>query len=391
MSFHRRGAALLLASLITLGANGCNEPQNNGNRKNSGEAPKPAHWIAQYRAPASYKYSGANLAVFFYSGISVVSPDVVFVCGDTPNPSGVDERVAVILRTTDGGKNWIDAPVDIPKMHVPTLNSIHFISPTAGWAVGADSAEDGIVLKTTDGGSSWSPAKIGYKETPTSVFFVDADNGWIGGSTPPRGEEEEGGMGGPSALLATTDGGLTWQSRYNVPVSISRVCFADKMNGWAAGTGGKIYHTSDAGLTWDSQRTEIELPDGPYDPKSDGAKDFAIRGLQFVDKDHGFAAASSGKEAAGRLLVTTNGGASWHRQWMVAAAGVRDAFFVTPREGWALEDRGRFIYHTVDGGRSWLSEPSVFEQEVPIARLGAADAAHVWAVGGGAIFFRVSD
>jgi len=274
-------------------------------------------------------------------------------------------------------------------MLIPSLNSIHFISPDVGWAVGVDSGSDGVVVKTTDGGLSWTPARIGHKQTPVAVFFADADNGWIGGATPPPGEDE--GMGGPSALLATTDGGGTWNAQNNVPVSILRISFVDRMNGWASGTMGVIYNTTDGGRSWDKQRTEIEAGDGPVDPHGEGAKQFAIRGLQFIDKDHGFAAASATEQQAGRMLVTTNGGAAWRRQWMVNGAGVRDVFFVNPDEGWALTDQGPYINHTVDGGRSWLSEPKVFEQDVATSRLAGADADHVWAVGGGAIFFRVSD
>jgi photosystem II stability/assembly factor-like uncharacterized protein len=390
MQFNKRAVAGALVSLIAIGPIGCNGSKGNSNQKSIAvAAAKPGKWIAQYRSPASAKYSGMNLAVFSYSGISVVSPNVVFVCGDTPSARGGDERVAVIVRTTDGGQNWIDTPIELPRIQIPTLNSIHFISPDVGWAVGLDSGEDGIIVKTTDGGSSWTPTRIGYKEAPTTVFFVDANNGWIGGATPPPGEDE--GIGGPSALLATTDGGSTWQPRYNVPISILRIFFVDKMNGWASGSKGVIYHTEDGGLTWDTQRTEIEMGDGPIDPNGEGAKQFAVRGLQFIDKDHGFAAATATEAQAGRMLVTSNGGAAWRRQWLLPNAGVRDVFFISPNEGWALTDQGPYVDHTVDGGRSWLSEPKVFEQDVTLSRLAGADAGHVWAVGGGAIFFRLSE
>jgi photosystem II stability/assembly factor-like uncharacterized protein len=390
MQFNRHAAAVIVAIFIALGAVGCNGSKGNSNQKSlTGAEVKRGKWIAQYRAPASAKYSGFNLAVFYYTGISVVSPNVVFVCGDTPSATAGDERVAVIVRTTDGGQNWIDTPIELPKIQIPTFNSIHFISPEVGWAVGVDSGNDGIIVKTTDGGSSWAATRIGDKEIPTTVFFVDANNGWIGGATPKPGEEE--GIGGPSALLATTDGGKTWQARHNIPVSIYRIVFADKMNGWASGSKGVIYHTDDGGLTWDTQRTEIESSEGPIDPKGEGAKQFAVRGLQFIDKDHGFAAATATEGEAGRMLVTSNGGTAWRRQWQIPNAGVRDVFFLTPNEGWALTDQGPYIEHTVDGGRSWLSEPKIFEQDVTLSRLAGSDAQHMWAVGGGAIFFRVSD
>ena len=271
MEFNKRKALFLLASLIALGASSCKTPQSNGNGQGVPAAtPRPAKWVAQYRSPASLSYSGVNLSVFYYTGISVVSPSVVFVCGDTPNPGSLEERVGVIVRTTDGGQHWTDTQVELPGMVIPSLNAIHFISPDVGWAVGVDSGGDGIVLKTTDTGSSWAPTRIGYKQVPVAVFFVDADNGWIGGATPPPGEDE--GMGGPSAILATTDGGHTWNSQNNVPLSILRIFFADKMNGWASGTSGVIYNTTDGGRSWDKQRTEIEAGDGPVDPRGEGAK-----------------------------------------------------------------------------------------------------------------------
>jgi photosystem II stability/assembly factor-like uncharacterized protein len=389
MQFKVRSIVFILVSLVALGASGCNSAQKNQNRQSvTGAQPKPGKWIAQYRSPASFNYAGSNLSLFYYSGISVVSPNVVFVCGDTPNPKG-GEAVGVIVRTTDGGQSWIDTPVEFPGMLIPTLNSIHFINPEVGWAVGVDSGKDGIVIKTTNGGASWTLTRLAQKQTPVSVFFADADTGWIGGSTPLPGDEDS--MGGPSAILATTDGGSTWHPQYNLPHSILNVRFIDKQRGWASGTRGVIYNTTDGGRSWDKQRTEIELGDGPPDLRGDGVKQFAIGGLQFIDKDHGFAAAGATEQPAGRMLVTSNGGTTWHRQWMINGIGVRDIFFVSPDEGWALTDDGSYINRTVDGGRSWFSEPRIFEQDVSLAKLAGADPDHIWAVGGGAIFFRVKD
>lgn len=386
MKFARRATVAVALSFAALS---CNNSQN-GNRPASPQAnPKSGRWVAQYRSPASLKYSGANLAVFFYSGISVVSPEVVFVCGDMPDPRIEDERLAVILKTTDGGAHWTESPIGIPKMQIPTLNSIHFVSADVGWAVGADSGQTAVVLKTTDGGATWTPSRINHKQIPTTVFFLDAQTGWLGGATPPPGEEE--GIGGPSAILGTTDGGATWSSQYNVPISIYDIFFIDKSFGWASGSRGVIYATTDGGLSWNTQRTEIEAGDAPIDPSSEGAKQFAIRGIQFIDKDHGFAAATATEEEAGRMLATSNGGAAWRRQWMVTGAGVRDIFFASVDEGWAITDQGQYVYHTLDGGKSWLSEPKIFEQDVTLARFGGIGADHVWAVGGGAIFYRVRE
>ena len=382
-------AVFALLAVASASLSGCKSDQANRNSPAAKPTARPAKWVAQYRSPRSAGFTGTTLSFFFYSSISVVSSQVVYVAGDMPAGKSIDERVGVVLKTMDGGQSWSEMPIQSPSIQIPTLNDIHFISPDVGWVVGLDSAHEGVLLKTTDAGGSWSTLRLAENQAPTSVFFTDADNGWISGATPPPNEEE--GSGGPSAILATTDGGRTWQPQINLSVSIHDLFFLDKMVGWASGSRGTIYHTTDGGRTWNSQRTEIEAGDNIVIPGSEGAKMFRVLGIQFTDADHGFAAAAAEEEETGRVIATSNRGEAWRRQFITADSGIRDIFFLNPDEGWAVTDRGSYVYHTIDGGHSWLSEPKVFEQEVTLVRLGGADASHVWAVGGGAVFFRISE
>ncbi|HWO01440.1 MAG TPA: YCF48-related protein [Blastocatellia bacterium] len=390
MQTNSRTVWTALISLVLLVSLSCKGSQQNANQQTANTGgQKLARWVNQYRSAASLKQTGVNLGFFYYSSISVVSPSVVFVAGDVPGPKGDEDRVNVILRTTDGGQNWTEKTIEQPGFVIPRLNCIHFISRELGWAVGVDPAQNGLMLKTTDGGENWTVSRIGANQIPMTIFFADAETGWMGGATPAAGDDE--GTGGPSVILGTTDGGRTWQPQLNTPASIFDISFVNKTLGWASGTRGAIYHTDDGGRTWNSQRSELEYGDGPVNLASEGMKQFELLGIHFVDADHGFVAASAQDEDTGRLLATSNGGAAWRKQWIVADSGVRDVFFVSPDEGWAVTDRGQYVYHTADGGRSWLAEPKIFEQDVTMVRLGAADAQHVWAVGGGGVFFRVSD
>jgi photosystem II stability/assembly factor-like uncharacterized protein len=389
MQIHMRVVPVVLLSFVVLCASSCKDSAQNNPGTGQPAASKPGRWIAQYRSPASMNISGTNLATFSYSSLSVVNRDVVYVAGDVPHPKIVDQRVGVVVRTTDGGKNWTETLIEPAGMRIPTLNSVQFISPETGWAVGLDSTEVGVVLKTTDGGNNWAVSKLSFKQAPTSVFFIDAENGWMGGSTPLS--EEDDGDGGPSDLLATTDGGATWMSQRRLPVTITDLFFLDKMTGWAAGTRGAIYHTTDGGLTWDPQRSELESGEGPMDLTGDAAKNLAILGIHFSTPESGFAAAGGLEEDVGRVIGTTNGGLSWGRKLIIPDKGLRDVFFLNPNEGWALLFDGHYIFHTVNGGAQWLSEQVQFDQDVPFFRVAAADASHVWAAAGGAIFFRVVD
>ncbi len=382
---HKRIAHLTMILLFALVLSSCKETQNSNNQNANQAARKSARWVAQYRVPAA-DLPRASILAPFYTSISVISPSLVFVAGDMNNPKNTDARIGVVARTTDGGATWVNLPIEQAGLRVAALNSMHFIDKDHGWAAGLDSTGAGIVLRTVDGGASWTGAKVGFPQVPVPIFFNDPNKGWLGGSTPQSEDEPE---GGPSSLLSTTDGGATWQAQRRLPTSLSDIFFVDKTNGWAGGNKGAIYHTTDGGRTWDTQKSELEFPEGPSEVKSRGVKKFKIRGIHFIDPQNGFAAATGEDDESGILLATTDGGAVWKTQWIVGDSGVFDAVMVSPTEGWACTNKGRYLYHTINGGVSWLSEPVDFEQEVPIHRLGAADADHVWAVGGGAVFFRV--
>ena len=382
---HKRIARLAMLLPIALVLSSCKETQNSNNQNANQAARKSARWVAQYRLPAADLPNAMALAPF-YTSISVISPNVVFVAGDMNNPKNTDARIGVVVRTTDGGVSWTTLPIEQTGLRIERLNSLHFIDKDHGWVAGLDATEAGIVLRTTDGGASWTGVKVGFGQTPIPIFFTDEKNGWMGGATPLSEDELE---GGPSSLLATTDGGTTWQAQRRLPTSLSEIFFVDKMNGWAGGHKGAIYHTTDGGRTWDTQRSELEFPEGPSEVKKRGVKKFRIRGIHFIDAQNGFAAATGEEDESGILLATTDGGAVWRTQWIVGDSGVFDAMLVSQTEGWASTNKGRYLYHTTNGGVSWLSEPVDFSQEVPIYRLGAADADHVWGVGEGAIFFRV--
>jgi photosystem II stability/assembly factor-like uncharacterized protein len=151
-----------------------------------------------------------------------------------------------------------------------------------------------------------------------------------------------------------------------------------------------IYKTTDGGLTWNSQRSELEPGEGSsLALVGEGSKKFKIYGIHFSDAENGFAVAISGDKKEGRVLGTTNGGGIWSKKLIGGDEGFRDVFSLTPQEAWVVTDYGRYIYHTIDGGRYWNSEPVTFDQDVPFFDIQGTDPAHMWAAGGGGIFTRL--
>jgi len=177
----------------------------------------------------------------------------------------------------------------------------------------------------------------GPVQTLDAVQFVSASQGWVAGA---------------GRVLATSDGGRTWTTRYTGSAKLDELDFTDARHGWAVGTNA-LLRTTDGGATW----TQLSEP----------ACTAPIESVHFVSPDLGYAVArgaqvwmSGGVPAAvsgGELLTTTDGGSQWTpvagapaQAQTVCFSSADDGFLGTPGKVW----------HSTDGGRTWslaFSEP----------------------------------
>lgn len=98
--------------------------------------------------------------------------------------------------------------------------------------------ERGHILLSSDG-ENWQQAQVPVQETLTAVYFVDEFNGWA--------------VGHAATILATVDGGKTWQLQQYLPQTqkpLLDILFTDKNNGIAIGAYGLFYRTNDGGGSW---------------------------------------------------------------------------------------------------------------------------------------------
>lgn len=386
----RRFLWLFWLTCLCVNAASCNSTNQNSNQSGDNAPIKPGRWVEQWRSPASQGEEGAPMARFSYTCLSVISSNIVYVGGDIPDPKGTGERVGIFVKTLDGGRSWTETPLHRPDIQLSTINAIHFLNETTGWLAGATAKLEAVILKTTDAGASWEATRVNFKQAPSTIFFVDENRGWMGGVYPVGEEEdEEDVVDKPSDLLMTTDGGKTWMAQRRLPMMLLDIHFVDANTGWACGYKGAIYRTTDGGLTWNQQRSELEPGEGAsLALVGEGSKKFKIYGVHFTDAQNGYAVAASGDGKEGRVLVTTNGGDIWSKKLIAGDHGYRDVFAISPTEAWVVNDYDLYIYHTVDGGRRWNSEPVTAAQLIPFFDVQGTDARHMWAVGGGGIFFR---
>jgi photosystem II stability/assembly factor-like uncharacterized protein len=218
------------------------------------------------------------------------------------------ENVQEFTKTTDGGTTWTAGIVDLgdPLLAINNISAIDgqtaFISAIDG-AVGG-----GGVYKTTDGGASWINSNPGGYISSTSflnvVHFYDANVGISAGDPtgPGNGEFE---------VFKTVNGGATW-------TQVSSAALPNPLldewgyNGgnvaagnsfWFVTNKGRIYRTTDQGVTWTAYQTPI----------SDFSSTALGGTIYFSNNTNGvlLKRTGSGATATYTLYKTTDGGATW--------------------------------------------------------------------------------
>jgi len=287
-----------------------------------------------------------------------------------------------ILMTMDGGRTW-SAKTSGTEL---ALYSVQFVDAQNGWISG----QDGLILHSTDGGESWQKQETGVPVPFFGMWFLDKNYGWA--------------VGQQATYVRTTDGGATWQEgRIEVSLegvsedatlamsdpTIYDVHFVDEKTGWMVGEFGKIYHSTDGGVTWTEQQNALlgqagitdalNLPtwfgvrfinategivvglEGKIAKTTDAGKTWTFTGLELaeVSTDPLYAPRWIGKNdgwivgAAGRVLRMNNG------TWKPASLGLRavtwfrSVDFFDENSGWIVGGYGT-ILRTTDGGKTWL-------------------------------------
>ncbi len=217
-----------------------------------------------------------------------------------------------------------------------------FTSRGTGWVSGG-----GVLSHTTDGCAHWT-SQLSVRPTVIGLAFADSRNGWaIAGD-----------------VYHTTNGGAQWlrqtaaqQATWGFALTPSNAVIGLRMP-----YGSSLSRTSDGGATWQSS---TRATDGYFG---------SLSTLQFVDAATGWAAGE-----AGEILATTDGGVAWSAQASNVAQNLKDVDFIDADDGWSVGDQG-VIVHTTDGGATWAPQTSGVADD--LAGVTFVDAQRGWVVGG---------
>lgn len=239
-------------------------------------------------------------------------------------------------------------------------------------SVGVCLPAGGVDAAPLDKAGHWHVQESGTAEDITGVHFADILNGWA--------------VTGDGRILHTSDGGVTWQTQVEGTAdykdnnfSLRAVEFIDHMTGWAVGGwsgffGGSrhaVYRTRDGGANW-----SVAVLDAPG----------TLSSLSFVDAQNGWS-------TDGSVLCSTDSGANWS----VRLEGLEDfpsggwtydcVLFVDKSHGWAVGARGDYtgrrplMSRTSDGGMTWSSVGDLPSGASALSAVDFVDESRGWAVG----------
>jgi photosystem II stability/assembly factor-like uncharacterized protein len=168
-----------------------------------------------------------------------------------------------IMATSDGGASWTRQYAG-----PANLDQVDFIDSEHGWAAGGDT-----LLRTVNGGASWTALAEPCQGELSSVHFVSPSLGYAvaaaatasTGSLPPANSYTRA-LGG--SLLRTTDGGATWSPVVGTPANPQSACFANADDGYL-GTPAHIWRTTDGGQHWTLALTEPAASGNPTTDDTD--------------------------------------------------------------------------------------------------------------------------
>ena len=239
--------------------------------------------------------------------------------------------VGTILKTTNGGANWI-----LTSSGYNSLNDVCFVNSNTGYIVYSYSPE-GSILKTTNCGENWNIILSEYFKGFGTIYFINTLTGYVGGVKigyiPPYYYDIY------ALIYKTTNGGISWWESYLSKVNDTQckdLYFIDE-TGYASTFGptrvSYLDKTTNGGLNW----THINPP--------------SIEALFFTSKDTGHAVSANGK-----YYKTTNGGSNWVVNQLSSSA-LWGMHFPSKDTGYIVGYGPTFyVYKTTNGGLNWIGQ-----------------------------------
>jgi photosystem II stability/assembly factor-like uncharacterized protein len=295
--------------------------------------------------------------------------------GGTANTAYAVGPSGALAQTTNGGASWSVAKVT----GGANMIDVSFPSPSVGWAL--DST--GALYTTGNGAQSWKAIDTGSTAKANAVYATSASKVMVVG---PKGVRISTNSGvdftsnakinlvpltnvdkagsalivyGPSLILESTNGGSSWKSvlkpgKYhklgtrmvnNLPVA--DVDFISAKVGFLLDGNGKLWSTKNTGKTW------TELTATGTENATGMAFSSATKGYLIINT---FGSVTT---SSGFLLRTSDGGLTWHPQFIVSDPIKPQGLATSSTVDYLLSKNSNLLSTTTGGDRGSASQLSI--------------------------------
>ncbi len=298
-------------------------------------------------------------------GIYMVNTTVAYIVGWG---STVGAQPSIHLKTTNGGASWNYLSQIESNRTYDNLWNVRFKDALNGIAIGGAS-RGSVVVRTSDGGQNWVPVRAPFGSTLNGIE-IRGNKIWISGSS--------------GLLIYSPDFGDSWQLLTPMPSgTIYSLSFPTEFTGYAAGFDGVFHKTTDGGQSWKGGFLNVGLSTLNIQSiyflsesvgyaacsyqmvakTTDGGANWSAiindttsatttsYGVHFVNENLGFVV---GKLGSGLDVIhkTTDGGHSWATKMNITGKDLRAVTFRNETHGIVVGYSLKALY-TTDGGENW--------------------------------------
>jgi photosystem II stability/assembly factor-like uncharacterized protein len=221
-----------------------------------------------------------------------------------------------LAKTVDGGKTWTRGNVSTSE----DVLDVAFPTALVGYALDVS----GGLFRTNDGGATWKTLDTGTTARPFAVAAPSTSTVILVG---------------PTGLRRSTDSGVTFSTVRGKDVVKAKLDAIDRAGSALFASGRRdLLRSTDRGKTWKAVH-----------------KPGRVTAIDFLDARTGYFLAQGGS-----VWRTTNGGKRWTRLLGVGTQGAYGIAFSSKTKGYLVIDRfgdvnqrSGFLLHTTDGGATW--------------------------------------
>nr|NQU89978.1 T9SS type A sorting domain-containing protein [Bacteroidota bacterium] len=261
-----------------------------------------------------------------------------------------------ICKTRDRGHTW----ENLNSGYFNTINQLGFFTALDGLAIGGDYYNSELI-RTDDGGYNWYEDTL-VENGPFYLLRILDQNCYL--------------LNISSQMMKTNNCGASWEL-LDVPDTLSYYSdlqFPNENIGFLCGPDGIFFKTIDGGATWSDKSLDdsfdfcavyflnenigwlIDILGNRICRTLNGGDAWTFiapggnpNSIFFLNDDIGYVSTWGGY-----LFRTVDGGDTWDEFYSFPQGVFSKVFFIDQLEGWFMASHS--LYHTVDGGLSWVYE-----------------------------------